>query len=185
MHGSTEREQGFYDTLIASQRWHEIPEEMDFFGRFIGSWDIDVFDYQPDGSAKTCKGEVHFARVLEGRAVQLAWSIPRRADRDPELSKLRNRYGTTLNVWAPDIEAWRITWINPVTGARNELVARLVEGNIVQIGAHPDGRPIRWRFTKITESSFRWTGEALKPDGETWTLQMEFRATRAPQVHLR
>lgn len=181
----TEPEQAFCDTLIASQRWHEIPEERDFYGQLLGSWDIDVFDYQSDGSAETCKGEVHFARILEGRAVQLVWAIPRRADRNPDLCKMRNRYGTTLNVWNPDIDAWRITWINPVSGARNELVARLVDGNVVQIGTHPDGRPIRWRFMNITESSFRWTGEALNVDGETWTLQMEFRATRALQAHPR
>ena len=36
--------------------------------------------------------------------------------------------------------------------------------DVVQIGARPDGTPIRWTFTEITTDSFRWTGEALEPD---------------------
>jgi hypothetical protein len=33
-------------------------------------------------------------------------------------------------------------------------------------------------FTEITPDSFRWTGEALNPDGKTWRLEGEFRARR-------
>jgi len=33
-------------------------------------------------------------------------------------------------------------------------------------------------FTEIAPDSFRWTGEALQPDGKTWKLEGEFRARR-------
>ena len=78
----------------------------------------------------------------------------------------------------PSIQAWRVTWINPVTGGRDELIGRWSGKDIVQLGTHSKGTPIRWTFTEITPDSFRWLGEALQPDGKTWTLEGEFRAKR-------
>jgi hypothetical protein len=71
-----------------------------------------------------------------------------------------------------------VTWINPVTGCRDELIGRRSGQDIVQVGTHTDGTPIRWIFTEITPDSFRWTGEALESDGKTWRLEDEFRAKR-------
>jgi hypothetical protein len=62
------------------------------------------------------KGEVHAARVLEGRAVQdvscrkPAIDLPSNADR------AMNMYGTTLRSWDPSVQAGRIAWTNPVRG---------------------------------------------------------------------
>jgi hypothetical protein len=81
-------------------------------------------------------------------------------------------------VWDPAIQAWRATWINPVTGARDELIGCRSGHDIVQIGTHANGTPIRWIFTEITPNSFRWIGEALESDGKTWKLEAEFHATR-------
>lgn len=87
-------------------------------------------------------------------------------------------YGTTLRVWDPSLQAWHVTWTNPVSGLRDELIARREGNDIVQIGAHANGTPIRWIFTEITADSFHWTGEALNPDGKTWKLEGEFYAKR-------
>jgi len=65
-----------------------------------------------------------------------------------------------------------------VTGNRDELIGRRSGKEIVQVGTHGNGTPIRWIFTDITPDSFRWTGEALEPDGKTWKLEAEFRARR-------
>ena len=163
---------------IAPGRSPEIPEDADVYGWLIGSWDLDVRHYFVDVAARGIKGEVHFAWVLEGRAVQDVWIMPRRSDRSGVPDKSCNTYGTTLRVWDPAIQAWRVTWINPVSGARNDLIGRWSGKDVVQIGALPDGTPLRWNFTEITADSFRWTGESLNPDGTTWKLQGEFRATR-------
>lgn len=48
------------------------------------------------------------------------------------------------------------------------------------MGSHSDGTPIRWSFIDITSNSFRWLGESLNPDGKTWKLEAEFRASRVP-----
>jgi hypothetical protein len=84
----------------------------------------------------------------------------------------------TLRIWDPAIKAWRVTWNNPVTGRRDELIGRKEGKNIVQIGNRSDGTPIRWIFSEITPESFRWIGESLTPDGETWKLEGEFVAKR-------
>ena len=87
-------------------------------------------------------------------------------------------YGTTLRVWDPAIKAWRITWINPARNHREEQIGRRMGNDIVQIGFRSNGQSTRWRFTEITPDSFHWLGDALQPDGQTWQLEAEFRATR-------
>jgi hypothetical protein len=168
----------FLSALSAPGRSIEIPESVDAYGWLIGDWELEVFDYREDGSVRHGNGEVHFGWVLEGRAVQDVWIMPRIAERRAELGKERNRYGTTLRVWDAEIQAWRATWINPVTGRSDELLGRRVGKDIIQIGTHQDGRPIRWNFTEVTDDSFRWTGEVLTSDGQTWKLEAEFHAKR-------
>lgn len=175
---TAEVKENFQTVLAAPGRSPEIPESADIYGWLIGSWDLDVFDHQADGTVRRSKGEVHFSWVLEGRAVQDVWIMPPRSERTPGMEKISNRYGTTLRVWDPSIQAWRVTWINPVSGGRRELIGQRSGKDLVQIGAHPNGTPIRWIFTDITPDSFRWIGEGLEPDGKTWRLEAEFRAKR-------
>lgn len=165
-------------TLSASAPAREIPESADAYGWLIGSWELDVLYYLVDVRDRQLKGEAHFSWVLEGRAVQDTWIMPRRQEREGEPDRRLNMYGTTLRVWDASLGAWRVTWINPVTGSRDELIGRRVGKDIVQVGTHADGTPIRWIFTEIDRDAFRWIGEALEPDGKTWKLQGEFRATR-------
>ena len=164
--------------LTASGRSREIPESEDVYGWLAGSWDLDVIHYGTDVSAQAMKAEAHFGWVLEGRAVQDVWIMPARPGRSTSLAPATNMYGTTLRVWDGSIQAWRVTYINPVTGQRDELIGRWSGKDIVQVGRHADGTPIRWSFTEITPKSFHWLGEALMPDGKTWNLEGEFRAVR-------
>lgn len=167
----------FTGLLVSAGLSPEIEAGDDLYGWLVGSWELDVRHYWTDMTGRGIKGEAHFERVLEGRAVQDVWIIPCEGERGSELPK-PNTYGTTLRVWDRTISAWRITWINPVTGARNELIGRRHGRDIVQLGTHPEGTPIRWTFTDITNDSFIWRGEALNADGKTWSLQGEFHARR-------
>ena len=165
--------------LAASGRSAEIPESADAYGWFVGSWELDVLHYWAiDVSAKGIKCEVHAGWVLEGRGVQDVWIMPRRLDRSEHLDKKMNMYGTTLRVWDPSIQAWQITWTNPAGDHHERQIGRRVGQDIVQIGTRPDGTTTRWTFREITPNSFHWTGEALNPDGRTWRLEGDFRATR-------
>jgi hypothetical protein len=165
--------------LFALGRSAEISESADVYGWLVGSWELEVLHYKAANvSSLRLSGEVHFAWVLEGRAIQDAWITPARSDRTAETPKTNNMYGTTLRVWDPAIQAWRITWFNPVTGHREEQIGRRIGRDIVQVGARADGTPTRWRFTEITPDSFHWIGESLNADGQTWKLEGEFRAKR-------
>lgn len=167
-----------HTALAATGRSPEIPESADAYGWLIGSWELDVRRYVVDVAARHIKGEVHFGWVLEGRAVQDVWIMPRRSERTANLDKTLNMYGTTLRVWDPSIQGWRVTWIDPVTDNRDELIGRWSGKDVVQIGTHANGTPIRWIFTEITPDSFHWIGEALTSDGTTWKIEGEFLGRR-------
>jgi hypothetical protein len=175
---SIEPRTGLYSAMAATGRSPEIPETADLYGWLVGSWELDVVYYRVDVAGRGLTGEVHCGWVLEGRALQDVWIMPARADRDGYHDTQMNMYGTTLRVWDPSIEAWRITYMNPMTGQVDRLIGRGIGRDIVQIGSHADGTPSRWTFTEITQNSFHWTGESLMADGRTWKLGAEFRARR-------
>lgn len=172
------RQAEFHAALAAPGRAPEIPEAADAYGWLIGSWELDVYDHQAETGPRRAEGEVHFGWTLEGRAVQDVWIVPPRSQRHGDLDKTLNLYGTTLRVWDAALQAWRVTWINPVSGKSNTLIGRWSGKDVVQIGISADGTPIRWLFTEITPDSFHWIGESLNPDGRTWKLVGEFRARR-------
>src|SRR5262245_40988972 len=104
----------FQSALSARAGSSEIPEAANAYGFLVGSWELDVLHYWAQGvSARGIKGEVHARWVLEGRAIQDVWIMPRGAERTGPLDKQFNMYGTTLRVWDATIEAWRISWSNP------------------------------------------------------------------------
>ena len=169
----------FYAALAATTRSPEIPEADDVYGWLCGSWDLDVLCYRGVNVAgRGLRGEVHAARVLEGRAVQDVWIMPRLDQRRANSDRTMNMYGTTLRSWDAASQAWRIAWTNPVRGHREEQMGRWNGRDILQEGARADGTQTRWTFTEITADSFRWRGEALFPGKTTWTLEAEFLATR-------
>src|SRR5262249_7398041 len=75
-------EVNFQAAVASAGRSPEIPESADAYGWLIGSWELEVLHYAGvDVSARQIKGEVHFGWVLEGRAVQDVWIMPRRSER--------------------------------------------------------------------------------------------------------
>src|SRR5437773_8263846 len=160
--------ENFSFALAATGRSAKIPDSADVYGWLIGSWELEVLHYVVDVTTRSLKGEAHFGWVLEGRAVQDVWIMPPRSQRTADPDKATNMYGTTLRVWDPLIQAWRVTWMNPVTGSRDELIGRWCGKDVVQVGSHSDGTPIRWTFAEITPHSFHWIGEALEPDAHSW-----------------
>jgi len=154
----------FFGVLAAPGRSAEIPEAHDVYGWLVGTWELDCLHYK--GVPVSLKGEAHFGWTLEGRAVQDVWIMP------------GQMYGTTLRMWDSTIQAWRISWKNPLRAHFEEQIGRRVGEEIVQVGTRANGAVTRWRFTEITPDSFHWIGEVLESDGRTWKLEGEFRAKR-------
>ena len=175
-HGETIN--SFCEVLQSDVRAEEIIPESDIYRWLIGSWKIRVVDHEEDGSKKEATGEWHFSRVLEGRAIQDIFIVPTREERSGTTPKERNRYGTSLRYFDSEIDAWHITWMNPVRAVENHLIGRKVGNEIVQEGKDDDTRWERWTFRDITADSFRWTGEESMDQGNTWRLRAEFFGVR-------
>jgi len=153
--------------------------KMDLYGRFIGSWHLDVRQFAEDGTERRREGEWHFGWALEGRAIQDVWIVPPRgAQRADDAAAHVNSYGTTLRIFDPRIDAWHIQWADPVTQNISQMIGRAEGTDIVQLGTSADGRLIRWRFLEIAADSFLWRGETSSDQGANWRVVTEFDARR-------
>jgi hypothetical protein len=151
----------------------------DLYGWLIGSWDLDVTRFLDDGTIRRRPGEWHFGWVLEGRAIQDVWIVPPRGPaRTGDAICAVQPYGTTLRVYDPALDAWRVQWTDPVTQSFFIMTGRKEGDDIVQLGQGPGGNLIRWSFREIKPDSFLWRGE-VSADGTTWQTQVEFRAIRS------
>ena len=173
----------FAKALLASKAAEDRSEKLDLYGQFIGDWEADVVSHAPGGARHKGQGEIHFGWVLEGRAIQDVWMIPRKKHRraDSEVLPIAgNWYGTTIRVYDPNIDAWRIYWIDPATNSFRQQIGRKEGTDIIQEGVTETGALSRWSFTEITQASFHWKGEASTDNGATWRLFVEVFAKRAP-----
>ncbi len=171
--------QDFVSSLISGSRSEEIEQAQDIYARLLGNWKLKIIDYDPD--AKTQReqtGTWHFARTLEGRAIQDVLVSPEPSERSYRKSITGNRYGNTFRMMDPKTRHWHIDWFNPVRGVHNQLTARLEGDRIVQESSEVDGLIIRWIFEQIKAESFHWYGECSSDNGKTWILETEFFAER-------
>lgn len=168
----------FTDALLAGGLPPSHAEALQLYGRFVGSWDVEVTDHHPDGTTHVAQGEWHFASILQGLAIQDVWITPARHVAPETLpANYLRRYGTTLRLYEPEQRQWRITWLDPAIGFYVTQVGRECADGIVQEGQTANGIPMRWRFCDITPDSFRWIGEVADEQGR-WRLQLTMRATR-------
>ncbi|SRR6266851_1244734 len=168
------------DALKADGPAADRVEHMALYGWLIGAWDVEVLDRDANGAIRSARGEWHFDWVLEGRAIQDVFIVPRRTERQSAgMAIAGNRYGTTLRVPNPEDGTWRIDWSNPVTQARSSMIARKRDDEIVQDGIGADGVPYRWIFSEISDDAFHWRAEVSSDEGRGWTTLTEFRAIRA------
>ena len=159
-------------------------EKLQLYGRFIGDWDAKVITHAADGARHEASGEIHFGWILQGRGIQDVWMTPRLAERAnaPPLPVAGNWYGTTLRIYDPNLDAWRIYWIDPATNSFRQQIGRPCGNDIVQEGKTEQGELTRWSFTKVTPSSFpssfHWLGEQSPGGDNQWRLAVEVLARR-------
>lgn len=171
---------GFASVLHADGPALERADKLQLYGWLVGDWDADVTTHSADGASHEGHGEIHCGWVLQGRALQDVWMIPRLRDRAPDTPPLPvagNWYGTTLRIYDPAMDAWRIYWLDPATNSYRYQVGRRQGSDIVQEGKTEAGAFSRWAFTNIENDSFRWTAES-SVDGTAWRLVVEVRARR-------
>src|SRR5579871_1895094 len=115
-------------------------EALQLYGRLVGSWEAEITAHGADGSGHEASGEIHFGWVLQGRAIQDVWMIPRLAERNtaPAFPIAGHWYGTTLRIYDPTMEAWRIYWIDPATNVFRQQIGS--EGSGYRPGGHDGHR---------------------------------------------
>jgi hypothetical protein len=153
-------------------------EKLQLYGRFIGDWEARIVAHAPDGARHEASGEIHFGWILEGRAIQDVWMIPRLVERPnaPPFPVAGNWFD--IRVYDPDIDAWRIYWIDPARNVFRQQIGRQRGDDIVQEGKTESGALSRWSFTDITPNSFHWLGESSTSEGASWQLVVEVLAQR-------
>lgn len=152
--------------LHAEAPAQDTAENLALYAFLIGRWTFEATINRAAGEVFRGTGSIHAGWVLEGRALQDVWNLP------------GSFYGTTLRVYDPGLDAWRIVWTDPLRPYFSRQVGRARGADIVQLGEDDDGRTTRWRFSERTQDAFRWTGEYLCPEDGEWRLEADFRARR-------
>jgi hypothetical protein len=173
-------ESSFAAVLHADGPDPALAGKLALYAWLVGRWDMDVTTHLEDGTTHQGHGEIHAGWILQGRGIQDVWTIPRLRDRRPGIAPLPgagNWYGTTLRVYDPQLDAWRILWSDPVTGFFTQQTGRAHGRDIVQTGPDPRGGTMRWVFSEIEKDAFHWTGERA-PDDRNWRREVDIRARR-------
>jgi hypothetical protein len=158
--------------LIANTPNSDHADKLMLFGQFVGDWEVDFTVYERGGSEKTVKAEWHFGWVLEGRAIQDVFIVPRRTDRDNS-NWTRDDYGTCLRFYDPTLDYWRVVWVSPRHGEIIILNGQKIGDEIVLEGKDLDHTPMRWIFSNINSNSFHWRRVFSTDGGTTWQLHKE------------
>jgi hypothetical protein len=155
----------------------ERAEELRLFGQFVGSWRLEWSGTDPEGRPARAIGELHFGWVLGGRAVQDVWIVPGPGQPGAGVPPLAF-HGSTIRFYDRALGAWRSTWIEPINGRVRRFIGRH-EGEDIALLSDEDDPQLRWRFTDIAPTSFRWVAEISHDGGRTWQHDEEMLATRA------
>ena len=163
----------FIKALYYDKKDPHIPEEYNFFGVFVGEWDIEWVDHLEVDEPRRVKGEWIFSWVLEGAAIQDVFIVPSRSER------LQNKqpdaeYGTTLRIFNPKTSAWDIFYA--CRGEAIRLTAYKVGEDIIL--TENTTEEMRHVFSEITSTSFKWRKELKNASGK-WDVIAKVRAQRA------
>ena len=174
----TDTSLAFADALINAGPHPNLTSEQQIFAPFIGSWDLDVRWFGPDGKLiRAERGEWHFSWVLQGRAIQDVWIVPPRGEIASAPTITGYEYGTSIRFYDEDIGAWRSMWIGPVQRSLRRFIARKVNDEVILDTLEDETPRMRWCFSAIGSGSFAWRNEVCE-DGK-WRIQQSFDARRA------
>src|SRR4030095_7900269 len=143
------------EALQSGGPYPELAPKLQLFGQFVGSWDVEIINYRPDGSREGVLGEWDFGGVLEDRGIQGGWIAPKLSLRGSS-KDVNGDYGATLRFYDPKIDAWRSTWIGPVKGYVLPFVAPQIGDRVVLEGGAESGKMRKGILSDITSESFKW-----------------------------
>jgi hypothetical protein len=159
----------FVDALIAEGPVAEHSGELALFGRFVGEWQIDNRSLiESTGEWVESRFRWMFAWILDGRGVQ-----------DVIVGANERAGGTTLRIFDPTLDTWRVYWFGVAGGDYCDLRGAADGPDAILLdGTQTDGRRIRWRFSGITADSFAWDGRVSNDGGVSWWHEQHMDARR-------
>ncbi|MCI1780196.1 MAG: hypothetical protein LKI53_09635 [Bacteroidales bacterium] len=153
----------FAEALISERKSDIIPDDLDFFGPFIGEWDFKWHDYIGTENDCVTDGKWTFSRVLEGSAVQDVFVTSKK---NLKTGKFVREYGTTVRIYDPQNRNWDIFYV--YTGGAVHLVAEKEDEQIVLTCITPTGLYMKWIFYDIEKDTFKWKNIRSSDNGRTW-----------------
>lgn len=164
---------GWIGGLPARGPHPELADKLSLFGQFVGDWEItECRNLQADGSWTVERGELHWRWILDGRAVQDVWSTT------DQTTGRAVPIGTTVRFYDAKLDAWHSVWISPLQGVVRPFVGRAIGAEIVLEGTSARGNALRWIFSDIAESRFRWRSEEHMGSVRGWVMNEEMHIER-------
>lgn len=162
------------EQLLASNPHPSLGAEAHVFGRFIGAWDCDYTHFAADGSvSERYRGELLFAWIMDGRAIQDVWiGYP------PDGEVRERSIGTSIRFFDKKSRLWHVVFVSPEGGAATTVRGGVVGDRIVLEGENADGSLRRWSFNDIRPNSFVWIGESSGDGGRSWRRTAEYHMSR-------
>lgn len=167
-----DRGQRMVEQLSAASPHGSLGEQARVWDRFVGTWDADFDFHLDDGRVRHSRGELDFAWVLDGRAIQDLWISY------PEPGGTERGIGTSIRYFDDKSKTWRVIFVNAKFGAMLTVNGGIEGDRIVLRGQDVDGSRLRWSFIDITNDSFTWHGERSRDGGSTWRLEEEHHMRR-------
>jgi len=158
--------------LLSAGPSPSLGEEARVWDRFVGVWDTDFSFHLKDGSVRHQPGEVRFAWVLNGRAIQDLWiSYPKEGEKEREI-------GTSLRFYDAKAKTWNVLYVNPKYPGVLSVKGGQEGDRIILRGKDDTGILMRWSFNDIQADAFLWRGETSHDGGKTWQLEEEHHMKR-------
>ena len=170
MNGSTHT----LELLAAGGPLPEDREPLMQFGRFVGSWELDVSYYEADGTEERTTAEWHWSWILGGKAILDVLVLPGRPSAPPTDS-----YHTLVRVYDPSEDLWKVVWVAPQFGMAYKLTGSFSDdGGVVLYGDQGELEPAKWVFSDVTEDTFLWEGFTKDTPDTEWRLEQRMTARR-------
>lgn len=174
-HADQENTNDVSEASLVASHFDETPvscgdEGVEQFGRYIGAWDIQDWNFSADSGEWTSGAGATwtFVCLANGVAIQDFWETE------------AGGFGTNIRTYNTDTEEWEIAWAaNNQQGLMIIEAAQQENGNIIMDIVSPTPKqPTRIIFHSPDEEGWNWE-MLIRPSGDQhWSAIYKIRATR-------
>lgn len=168
------RIEGLLELLVADGPASDDSDRLMEFGRFVGSWELDVSYFGADGSEERTTAKWQWEWVLGGRAILDVLMLPTRPPAPPT-----DGYHTLLRVFDASQGRWKVVWIAPQHSIVYKLTGSFTnDGGVVLLSDPGEDEPSKWVFSEVTDDTFLWEGFTMDAPDNEWRLEQRMTARR-------